>query len=204
MPIRRRSLLSVVAAAPLVPLLARPAAAQESTLTTERSLGQAGAKVVVNEWFSLTCTHCAAFAREIYPQIKSELIATGKVRLVFRDFPLDRLALTAAQVARYLPPAQYDPFIEALFASQDRWAFRRGINNTDEIFKLAALAGMSRPTFDTAVADEKLANFILAGQQEAQDKYHVDSTPSFVINGKNTPGEMSYEQFAKMVADAAS
>ena len=82
----------------------------------------------MNEFFSLTCTHCAAFARETMPQVKKDLIDTGKVRWVFHDFPLDQVALTAAMVARYLPPDRYEPFINALFASQDRWAFARGVN----------------------------------------------------------------------------
>ena len=61
---------------------------------------------------------------------------------MFRDFPLDQVALTASMVAHYLPPDRYEPFIMALFASQDRWAFARGINTTDELWKMAALAGM--------------------------------------------------------------
>ena len=78
------------------------------------------------------------------------------MRFVYHDFPLDQVALTAAMVARYLPPAQYYPFVSALFANQDRWAFARGINTTEEIWKLAALAGMSRATFDQAIADSDL------------------------------------------------
>ena len=102
------------------------------------------AKTTVEECFSLTCTHCAAFARETFPQIKSELIDTGKLRWVFRDFPLDQVALLAAMVARYLPPDRYEPFVMALFANQDRWAFAQGVNTADELWKTAALAGMSR------------------------------------------------------------
>src|SRR5579885_2596613 len=86
-----------------------------------RSLGSPTAKVTVTEFFSLTCIHCAAFARETMPEIEKDLIQPGKVRFVYHDFPLDQVALTAAMVARYLPPAQYYPFVGALFASQDRW-----------------------------------------------------------------------------------
>ena len=141
----------------------RPAAAQAAPhhaggdqRKAERSLGDPAAKVTVHEFFSLTCTHCAAFARETMPEVEKDLIAPGKVRFVFHDFPLDQVALTAAMVARYLPPAQYYPFVSALLASQDRWAFARGVNTTEEIWKLAALAGMSRATFDQAIADTDL------------------------------------------------
>ena len=108
MPIYRRNLLSVVAAGLALPavLSPRPARAADSH-QAERSIGQASAKTVVMECFSLTCTHCAAFAREAFPQIKSELIDTGKVRWVFRDFPLDQVALQAAMVARRQGPAPW-------------------------------------------------------------------------------------------------
>jgi len=199
MHLTRRSLvlLASAAAIPAAPAFAQSAPSGDPRMA-ERSLGNADAKAVVMEYFSLTCTHCAAFAREVLPQIKSQLIDTGKVRLVFRDFPLDRLALMAAQVSRSLPAERYVPFIEALFASQNRWAFARDINYTDEMFKIAALAGMSRSSFDAAIADKALEAFILQEQQEAQDKYKIDSTPSFVVNGQMYPGERSFEEFARM------
>jgi protein-disulfide isomerase len=102
-------------------------------------------------------------------------------------------------VARYLPPDRYEPFINALFASQDRWAFARGVNSTDELWKMAALAGMSRPTFDKAVADKDLRTWILQRQQEAQNRWHVDSTPTFIINGQPHAGEMSFDAFRKLI-----
>ena len=199
MHLTRRSLVLLASAAsvPAAPAFAQ-SAAQTDPRMTERSLGNANAKAVVIEYFSLTCSHCAAFAGEVLPQIKSQLIDTRKLRMVFRDVPLDRLALMAAQVARTLPAERYVPFIEALFASQNRWAFARDINYTDEMFKIAALAGMSRSTFDAAIADQALQAFILQEQQEAQDKYKIDSTPSFVVNGQMYPGERSFEEFARM------
>jgi protein-disulfide isomerase len=166
-----------------------------------RMLGNPLAKVTVTEFFSLTCIHCAAFARETMPQVEKDLIQPGKVRFVYHDFPLDQVALTAAMVARYLPPAQYYPFISALFASQDRWAFARGANNTEEIWKIAALAGMSRDTFNQAIADGDLRDWILKQQQKDQDLFKIDSTPSFVIDGKKYAGEMSYDAFRKLLPD---
>lgn len=176
-----------------------PAEKSGSQHEAERSLGDPSAKVTVAEFFSLTCIHCAAFARETMPQVEKDLIQPGKVRFVYHDFPLDQIALTAAMVARYLPPAQYYPFISALFASQDRWAFARGVNNTDEIWKIAALAGMSRDTFNKAVADTDLKNWILTQQKHDEEQFNIDSTPTFVIDGKKYPGEMSYDAFRKVL-----
>ena len=199
MRLSRRLLLSLVAAGAAAPGLARAADNREG----ERAIGKPDAKVKVIEFFSLTCSHCAAFARETMPEVKKDLIDTGKVYYVFHDFPLDQVALTAAMVARALPPERYEPFASALLASQDRWAFARGVNSTEEIWKMAALAGMSRDTFDSAINDTTLKNWILQRQNDDQAKYHIDSTPSFLVNGQKYSGEMSYPSFVKLIPDAS-
>src|SRR5689334_17358078 len=176
----RRSLLTLALAGSALPAIARA----QSAGMTERSLGKPEAKVTAIEFFSLTCTHCAAFSRQIMPEVKAKLIEPGKLRFVYQDFPLDQLALTAAMVARSLPPERYEPFISALFASQDRWAFARGVNNTEELWKIAALAGMSRESFNAAINDNALKTFILQEQSEGQKKWGIDSTPTFIINGQ--------------------
>ncbi len=195
---RRRTLLSLVAIVGLSPALARA----EDPRLTERAIGKPDAKIQVIELFSLTCTHCAAFARETFPEVKTKLIDTGKVHYIFHDFPLDQVALTAAMVARALPAERYEPFIDALFASQDRWAFAQGVNSTEELWKLAALAGMSRATFDATVADMVLRDAILARQKADAARWSVDATPTFVINGEKHSGEMNYDTFAKLIPDA--
>jgi protein-disulfide isomerase len=200
---RRRNFLTAVAGATLTQRIGLPIAARADDLTrAERSVGQADAKFTVNEYFSLTCSHCAAFAAETMPKVKADFITKGKVRWVFHDYPLDQIALLAAQVARYLPVDRYAPFVDALFATQDRWAFARDANHTEEIWKTAGLTGMSRATFDKAVADEDLKNWIVQQRQIATDKWQVDSTPSFVINGTKYAGEMSFDAFRKLVPDS--
>lgn len=199
----RRNLLVVIAGATLVPSMGLPVAVRADDLTrAERSIGKPEAKTTVNEFFSLTCSHCAAFAMETMPKIRSGLIDTGKVRWVFQDYPLDQIALLAAQIARYLPVDRYEPFVNALFATQDRWAFARDANHTEELWKTAGLAGMSRATFDKAIGDNDLKTWILKQQQADQDKWKIDSTPSFVINGTKYTGEMSFDAFRRLIPDA--
>jgi len=226
MPLNRRSALSIAGGVVAVGALGyfgwrefsehtddltRPMGAPQATSATgaagqdfhkaTRELGATTAKVTVAEYFSLTCTHCAAFARETMPQIEKELIQPGKVRFVYHDFPLDQVALTAAMVARYLPPAQYYPFVSALFASQDRWAFARDANTTEEIWKIAALAGMSRETYHAAITDQDLRNWILQQQKQDETSWKIDSTPSFVIDGKKYSGEMNFDAFRKLLPE---
>jgi protein-disulfide isomerase len=202
MPIRRRTLLAIVATSGLTPVLTPTLARAEDPRLTERAVGKPDAKTQVIECFSLTCTHCAAFAQETYPDIKAKLIDTGKVRYIFHDFPLDQVALTAAMVARALPAERYEPFIMALLASQDHWAFAQGVDSTAEIWKTAALAGMSKATFDATVADIGFRDGILAAQKADATRWGIDSTPSFIVNGQKHAGEMSYDTFAKLVPDA--
>jgi protein-disulfide isomerase len=200
MPVNRRSLLSTAVSGTIGLGLAGVRSAQAQDMTrAERAIGRPDAKVVVAEFFSLTCTHCAAFAKETLSRVKTELIDTGKVRWVFHDYPLDQVALTAAMVARHLPVERYEAFINALFATQDRWAFNRGVNPTEELGKMAALAGMSRSTFDAAIADNGLRTWILQQQQADQDRWKIDSTPSFVVDGQKYSGEMSFEAFRKLI-----
>jgi protein-disulfide isomerase len=198
----RRNLLAVVAGATLAQSFGSPIAVRADDLTrAERSIGKPDAKTTVSEYFSLTCSHCAAFAATTMPKVKSDLIATGKVRWVFNDYPLDQIALMAAQIARYLPVDRYEPFINALLGTQDRWAFARDANHTEELWKTAGLAGMGRATFDKAVADDDLKKWILQQQQADQEKWKIDSTPSFVINGTKYAGEMTFSALRELIPD---
>lgn len=205
MVIQRRTVMATVTALGVaglaLPRLARAAAtdAQTATWETPRMLGNKDAPVTVQEFFSLTCTHCAHFAQDTFPDVKKNLIDTGKVKWEFHDFPLDRVALMAAMVARALPPEQYEPFVIALFNNQDRWAFAQGIDPEKELWNMAALAGMDRATFDAASKDEALQTWILQNQKQAEDKYHIDATPSFVVNGKVYPGDLAYSDFVKLL-----
>lgn len=191
---------TILTAAALLPSLAL--AQQTDPRLSDRTAGDPNAKIVVQEWFSLTCSHCADFQKTTFPRVKAELIDKGRIRYVWHDFPLDQVALTAAMVARALPPERYEPFISTLLATQDRWAFARGVNSVEEIAKVAAFAGMPRQTFDATVADAKLRQAIIAIQDDAEKKLKIGSTPTFVFNGRLVPGAISYDTFLQSV-DAA-
>lgn len=201
MPTRRTLLAASLLA---LPALRTARSEGDDPRMADRAVGNADAKVTVQEYFSLTCTHCAAFQKETFPRVKAELIDTGKIRYIWRDYPLDQLALYAAMVARALPPERYEPFVSALLGTQDRWAFTRSTNPVEELGKLALLAGLSRPTFDTTVRDDKLKQFVLDEQTLGEKKYSVNSTPTFVFNDKPTAGAVSYDSFLKAVEAASA
>lgn len=197
--IDRRRLLALVGASPLAAAL--PASAQSplpplEAMLAERSSGRADAPVTVLEFFSLTCGHCAAFHADTYPRVKSELIDTGKVRLVFRDFPLDPAALAAAAVARAMPPERYEAFIATLMRTQSQWARR---SYAEDLARVAALAGMPRATYDAVMANEQLQRGILQARLEGEQRFRIEATPSFVFNNR-TPavsGAIAFERFAR-------
>lgn len=201
MPVFRRSLLLATPGLLLAASAHTPARSEDDSRLAPRGVGHTDAPVQVHEYFSLTCPHCARFARDTLPAIHEKLIGPGKLYYVYEDFPLDQVALTAAMVARSLPADRYEPFVLALLTSQDRWAFKRGVNNTEEIFKMAALAGMSRTQFEQTIADTALRDAILAGQDSAEKTYRVDSTPTFMFSGptkkdRKASGELSYQAFS--------
>jgi len=198
-PTRRHLLLAATGA--LVAASASPARAETSTdpRMADRALGSADAKVSVQEWFSFTCPHCARFAADVLPLIQAQLIDTGKLRYIFKEYPRDQVDLMAAMVARSLPPARYEPFMTSLLATQMRWAFDRSVDPKDELAKQAALAGMPRDVFDKVTSDDSLKAAILADQAQAEKTYSIDSTPTFVSNGRSHSGEMTYDEFAKWV-----
>ena len=113
------------------------------------------------------------------------------------------MALKAAQVARYLPAAEYYPFIEALFASQDDWAFQPNEDYHASIFKYAALAGMDQPTYEKAWNDTGTGAVHPERPAGGREDLQVEATPTFIINGKTYPGAMEYDDFAAVVTKAA-
>jgi protein-disulfide isomerase len=182
-------------------LAAGPGFAQASDpRLEERAMGRADAPMTVLEFFSLTCSHCGAFHRDTWPRVKAELVETGKVRMVWRDFPLDQVALRAHAVARAFPADRYEPFLTALFTTQDRWAYARGVDHKAEIGRIAALAGMSPAAFEAAWADDDLARAILAQRQQAEQEFRIQATPTFVFGRRVVSGNIPFDRFAREAA----
>lgn len=145
-----------------------------------RAIGSADAPIKIIEYASMTCSHCAHFHNDVLPELKSKYVDTGKVYIEFKEFPLDDAALKATITARCLPEDKYEGFVTLLFKTQDHWA--RGINYMTALRQNAKLAGMSDATFDACHADEKLKLAIADWMQQAQEKWSINSTPTFVVN----------------------
>lgn len=166
-------------------------------------IGRPEAPVLVQEWFSLTCTHCGHFAQHVFPEVKAKLIDTGKIRYRFNDYPLDQLALLGAMIARSLPEERYLAFIDDLLTTQMQWAFARHTDPYAELRTHAARTGGLAPTtFDSINADNALRQAIVARQDQDQARLHIAGTPFFMINETvlSNNAIVSYETFANAIA----
>jgi protein-disulfide isomerase len=159
-------------------------------------LGKADAPVTIIEYASMTCPHCANFHKTTYPALKSKYIETGKVRFIFREFPLDDLAVAASMLARCAGPEKSMALIDVLFASQDKWTVRDPI---PPLLQIAKQAGFTQASFDTCLKDQKLYNDILAVRERGSKEFKVESTPTLFVNGKLQKGGATIEDLDKLI-----
>ncbi len=148
----------------------------------DKILGKSDAPVTVIEYSSLGCPHCAAFHKSIFPYLKTTYIDTGKVRFISRDFPLDQVAAAAAMLARCAPEDKYFDMAGLFFETQEAWHVSE--NQTDALFGVVKQAGFTRESFETCLKDQTLLDGITATRSRASDKFKVNATPTFFINGK--------------------
>ena len=165
----------------------------------ELVLGKEDAPITVVEYASMTCGHCGNFHNKVFPVLKEKYIDTGKMRLVFREFPLDSIAAAASMLARCAGGDKTFPLISALFHTQATWAFIR-TDPRPELFKIAKQAGFTQESFDKCLADQKLLDDISAVRTRGSDVFGVDATPTFFVNGKRMTTGPTIEEFEKLFA----
>jgi protein-disulfide isomerase len=160
-------------------------------------MGSPTAPVTIIEYASMTCPHCAHFAVETFPKLKEKYIDTGKVKYIMREYPLDNLALAAFMLARCAGPDKYYPMIETLFAEQRKWAVREPL---PPLLGIAKQAGFTQQTFDACINDKDLAGKIQQIRNRGQQKFKVEATPTFYINGERYAGALAIEDLDKAIA----
>lgn len=163
-------------------------------------LGPADAKVTIVEFYSLTCSHCRDFHKEVLPELKTKYIDTGKVRLVLRDHPGNDRAAAAAMLVRCSGDKAY-PMIDALFRTQDQWAFVKE-SPLPKLLEISKQAGFTEESFNKCLKDDNLLKTINSNFENALSKFGARATPTIFINGKLYKGRPTTEGFDKAIAEA--
>jgi protein-disulfide isomerase len=184
--------------------LQRPALAQNPSLTElmqpgplgEMSLGSDTAPVTIIEYASMTCPHCADFHEKTYPELKKKYIDTGKIRFIFREFPLDQLAAAAFMLARCGGKERFFPMIETLFQQQRDWVVQRPLA---PLMAISKQAGISEQAFNECLKNQQVLDGIEDVRQRASQKLNVQSTPTFFINGKVFRGAATLAELEKEI-----
>ncbi len=180
--------------------------AQSAALNAPQALpdiveGKADAPETIFEYASMTCSHCAAFRKDVWPALKAKYVDSGKTKFVLREFPLDPLAIAAFMLARCAGPAKRDAVVDRLFDRQADWAFAE-----DPLPRLKAevqAAGVPVADIDACLKNQKLLDQVKAVRAVAAQRLGVDSTPTFFVAGKRLAGEQSLESFDRLLAPAA-
>lgn len=164
----------------------------------DKILGKADAPVTIVEYASLTCSHCADFHAGTFKVLKEKYIETGKVRMIFREFPLDPLSTAASMMARCAPEARYFPLVDVLFSQQKNWAMSE--KPLDSLLAIARQAGFTQESFEACLKNQSVYDGLNEAKKRGVDVHGVNSTPTFFINGEIRRGNISVEELEKLLA----
>jgi protein-disulfide isomerase len=167
--------------------------AAEPVSLPDMALGSKNAPVVIVDYSSMTCSHCADFMTKVFPMVRSKYVDTGRVRFVFREFPLDTQAAGASLLARtiaYDDSARYFGVIDTLFRQQDRLIAQP----IDTLQRVGQQYGMSQQAVEACLKDQALLDKLTVDQKIASEVVKVKATPTFFINGQKHEGFMPFEE----------
>jgi protein-disulfide isomerase len=201
--------LAAAVAFVLAGLLPMTATAQEATTETapaaveiqDFSVGSPDATVKVVEYASFTCPHCAAFHANVWPQLKTNYVDTGKVQFTYREVYFDRYGLWAAMVARCGGEMRYFGIIDMIFEQQQEWAASDDPNVVvGNLRTIGKAAGLDDAALDVCLKDGAKAEAMVAHFEANMEADAVEGTPTFIINGTKH-SNMSYDDM-KAIIDA--
>ena len=163
-------------------------------------LGEDAAPVKIKVFSSLTCPHCANFHIKVVSQIEKNYVRSGKVQIIFLDFPLDAAALNASKLLHCLNQEKQLVFLETLYKKQSNWTAGSNLNEiNDNLKKLVKNLGITSIEFEKCLNNENIENAILNGRIEGQRKYSINSTPTIIINENKIEGSFDFKSMKKKI-----
>ena len=162
-------------------------------------IGNKNASITVIEYASMSCSHCADFHIKTLPQLIEKYVDTGKIKIVFRDFPFNYPALLGSMVLRCIPEDTRYEYTQALYKLQLKWVNRENAKTTQELYKIMQSGGMTKKEFNSCISNVDLENDILQSLMDAQNEFNIKSTPSFLINGLLVEGNKPFKDFREII-----
>ena len=160
--------------------------------------GSKDAKITIITYESLTCGHCADFHKDVYPQLKKEVIDTGLVKIEFRHFPLDMAALNASKIAQCRNDGKSD-VLNFLFSNQKKWAIGETVETANENLKKLLKDENIVIDFEKCTNNKKIEDFVLNDRIEGVKKFKVNATPTIIINNKKFDKSLNYKNLKKSI-----
>ncbi len=158
--------------------------------------GNLDAKIQLIIYESLTCSHCADFHNEVYPELKKDFINKGFVKIEFRSFPLDLAALNASKIAHCRNDGKSD-ILHFLFKNQKKWAKGSTIDEINLKLKKILDNEKFRIDIDKCINNKKIEDHILEDRIEAVKKFKLNATPTLIINNKKFDKTLNYKNLKK-------
>jgi len=165
----------------------------------ELVIGDKDAPITIIEYASMSCSHCASFHNNTLPDIKKEYIDTGKVRMVFRDYPFNYPALLGSMMMRCIASEVRYDYMNALYQLQSTWVNKDPKISKKELYKIMQSGGMTKEEFNECYSNLDNENLILEGVMGAQKDFNIKSTPSFIINGNLIEGNKNIKEFRQII-----
>ena len=162
--------------------------------------GSDSAPVEFVEYASLTCPACAAFHTNVYPKLNKEYVETGKIKFIHREIYFDRAGLWAALTARCTNMVNhYFGMIDLLYAEQPKWSRSETSNEiVDALLKISAKSGIEKAKAISCLEDKEKALSLVEKFQFYAKRDNIESTPTFIINGKKYTNR-SYDELKKII-----
>ena len=160
--------------------------------------GNDSAKITIIAYESLTCSHCATFHKDIYPQLKKEFIDTGLARIEFRHFPLDVAAFNASKVSQCVENQRLK-ILEILYSDQQAWVKGNTVEEINENLKKFINKRGFKVNFEKCINDKKIEDFVLNDRIEGAKNFKINATPTIIINNKKFEKSLNYKNLKKTI-----
>ncbi len=160
------------------------------------TVGNPDARISIIAFESMTCSHCANFHKDVFPQLKKEYLDTGLAKIEFRHFPLDIAAFNASKIAQCKKDGNSE-ILESLYANQQKWVKGSTVDEANKNLKAFLKKEGFNVDFETCINDKEIEDFVLNDRIDGAKNFKVNATPTIIINNKKFEKTLNYKNLKK-------